>query len=344
MLKTYRTLTSRKHTSNKAEQEASQGTINLRQELVRYLSETRGLTISVDNLLITHGAQMSIYVAAHLLSDPKTTVLVGKPNYTMANKIFEQLGVNLIEVSVDENGLNMDEVEAICTQKKIGLIYIIPHHHYPTTVTLSSERRIKLLELSKQFSFAIIEDDYDYDYHYASSPYLPLASGNHHGNVIYVGSFSKVLDPSVRIGFMVAPANFIEQATLFRKTVDVGGDSYMQDALAALIKDGELKRHLKKARKIYHQRRDFLDHLLKEKLSDYITYTLPPGGMAIWLKLNKNSEVTKLYELTRRDRLLISNINEKQNALRFGFASLNEKELTEAVEIIEKCLKLITAD
>lgn len=341
LLKNYRALTQLKNVSNRFGQDATQGTITLRKELARYLSETRGINISADNLLVTHGAQMSIYVAANLLSDHKTTVLVGRSNYAMANKIFEQTGVNIIEVTIDENGLNTDEVEEICKKIKISLIYIIPHHHYPTTVTLSAERRLKLLELSKRFSFAIIEDDYDYDYHYASSPYLPLASASHNGNIIYVGSFSKALDPSVRIGFMVASVNFIEQATIFRKTIDVGGDGYMQDALAELIKDGELKRHLKKARKIYHQRRDFLDQLLKKQLGEYVAYSLPSGGMAIWVQLQKSIAIKKLYELMLKDQILIANINTELNAFRFGFASLNEKELTEVVEAIAKRIKSI---
>ncbi|MNE78834.1 2-aminoadipate transaminase [compost metagenome] len=115
----------------------------------------------------------------------------------------------------------------------------------------------------------------------------------------------------------------------------------MQDALAELIKDGELKRHLKKARKTYHQRRDFLDKLLKEKLGEHITYSLPSGGMAIWVQLQKNITVKTLYELMLKDQILIANINTELNAFRFGFASLNEKELTEVVVAMEKRIKSI---
>jgi len=192
---------------------------------------------------------------------------------------------------------------------------------------------MKLLELSKKFSFAIIEDDYDYDYHYSSSPYLPLASANHNGNVIYIGSFSKILDPALRMGFMVAPKNFIDQCTSFRTIIDVGGDGYMQNALATLIKDGELKRHLKKAKKCYHERRDFLDSLLKNQLSKYITYSLPSGGMAVWITFNKSFSVDKLESIPS---LKIIRSDNKLNAFRFGFASMNEEELQSAVNEIEK--------
>jgi len=180
--------------------------------------------------------------------------------------------------------------------------------------------------------FTIIEDDYDYDYHYTSSPYLPLASGNHNGNVIYIGSFSKILDPSLRIGFMIAPKNFIAQCTALRKIIDVGGDGYMQNALATLIKEGELKRHLKKAKKCYRERRDFLDALLKEKLSEYVSYTLPTGGMAIWLALKPDFPIA---QVAATKQFKIIRWNKAQNAFRFGFASMNESELVQAVDALK---------
>ncbi|WP_426474185.1 PLP-dependent aminotransferase family protein [Chryseobacterium balustinum] len=335
LLKTYRSLTSKKYAIKNANIGTTQGTLKLREELVKYLSITRGLNISADNILITHGAQMSIYLSAQLLLGRSSNIIVGKPNYPVANKTFEETEANIIEVNVDERGIDTDAIEKICKRRKIDAVYVIPHHHYPTTVTLSVERRVKLLELSKQFSFAIIEDDYDYDYHYSSSPYLPLASGDHNGNVIYIGSFSKLLDPALRIGFMVAPKNFIEQCTAFRKIVDVGGDGYMQNALATLIKEGELKRHLKKAKKIYHQRRDFLDALLKEKLGKHVSYKLPTGGMTFWITLNKGFSVEQLQS---NDALQIVRLDNELNSFRFGFASMNETELQLAVNAIEKLL------
>ncbi len=336
LLKTYRSLTSRKYAIKSANTGTAQGALRLRQELVNYLSETRGLNFSAHNLLITHGAQMSIYLSAQLLLDHSSNIIVGKPNYPVANKAFEETGAKIIEVNVDNEGIDTDAIEMICKKKKINAIYVIPHHHYPTTATLSAERRMKLLDLSKRFSFAIIEDDYDYDYHYTSSPHLPLASANHNGNVIYIGSFSKMLDPSLRIGFMVAPKNFIMQCTAFRKIIDVSVDGYMQNALAALIKDGELKRHLKKAKKIYHQRRNFLDKLLEEKLSEYISYILPTGGMAIWIKLKPDLPVTRLASNTK---LQIIRIDVEQNAFRFGFASKDEKELEQIVDFLKEQLR-----
>lgn len=331
LLKTYRTLTSRKHSVKDAHIGTAQGTLRLREELVAYLSETRGLSVTRENLLITHGAQMSIYLSSQLLLNNSTTIIIGKPNYLIANNAFKETGTSIIEVDVDDDGIDVDAIEVLCKKIKIDAVYVIPHHHYPTTVMLSVERRMKLLELSNEFSFTIIEDDYDYDYHYSSSPYLPLASAGHNGNVIYIGSFSKMLDPAIRLGFMVAPQNFITQCTALRNAIDVGGDGYMQNALAIMIKDGELKRHIKKAKKIYHSRRDYLDSLLKEKLGEYITYWLPTGGMAIWVKLLPQYPISQLELI---NGLKIKRICIAKNAFRFGFASMDEKELENAVDLL----------
>lgn len=339
LLKTYRSFTSKKYAIKNAHIGTEQGTLRLREELVNYLALTRGLNISVDNLLITHGAQMCIYLSAQLLLGRSSKVIVGKPNYPAANMTFAETGAKIVEIDVDEKGMDIDAVERECKRNKIDAVYVIPHHHYPTTVTLSVERRMKLLELSKLYSFAVIEDDYDYDYHYTSAPYLPLASGNHDGNVIYIGSFSKILEPSLRIGFMVAPRNFIDQCTALRKIIDVGGDGYMQNALAALIGNGELKRHLKKAKKCYHVRRDFLDKLLKEKLNSYVSYSLPTGGMSIWIRLNPGLDIRQLVKIAD---LKIVHWDLDSQAFRFGFASMNDKELIQAVDALKSGLDRIS--
>ncbi|WP_158961120.1 MocR-like pyridoxine biosynthesis transcription factor PdxR [Myroides fluvii] len=336
LLKIYRSYTSKKHSIRNATFGSAQGSLKLREVLASYLSETRGLNIEKEHLLITHGAQMSIYLAAQLLLAKGDVVVVGKPNYSKATQVFEQTGATVVEVGVDKSGLLVEEIQAICQQKAIKAIYVIPHHHYPTTVTMSIERRIALLKLSQQYAFAIIEDDYDYDYHYASSPYLPLASSPHQGNIIYIGSFSKLLDPSIRIGFMVAPFNFIEQGVALRKLIDVGVDGYMQNALAELIRMGELKRHIKKAKKCYFSRRDYLDHLLQEHLKSQVSYSLPSGGMAIWIVLKKEGLVEYLVQ---HPQLAIRRSAIELNAFRFGFASMNETELEQAVLLLKKIIE-----
>lgn len=318
------------------------GSLGLRKELVQFLMATRGLNIGVNNVLVSHGAQMAIYMAARLILQPGSTVITGEPSYFMADLIFQQFGARLIKVPVDENGMDIEAVQKICKKKKPDLLYIIPHHHHPTTVTLSAERRMMLLELIREYKLPVIEDDYDYDFHYSGSPILPLASASHGGYVIYIGSLTKTLAPSIRIGYMIAPENFINEAAQLRRLIDLRSDNLLEEALANLFKTGDMMRHLKKSLKLYHERRDHLCNLLKKQLGDAVSFQQPSGGMAVWLQFNKKHPLPSVsaraasHGLFLNDGSIYSNGAINYNALRFGFASLNEKEQQEAVGILKK--------
>jgi GntR family transcriptional regulator/MocR family aminotransferase len=320
------------------------GSEALRREMLTYLTNTRGLNITVDNVMITRGAQMAIYLAAAMIIKKDDYVIVGSPNYFFADLCFEQLGARLLYVPVDEEGIDVDAVEQLCSSKKIKMLYLITHHHHPTTVTLSAARRMKLLEIIRKYKLPVIEDDYDYDFHYSSAPILPLASADHGGNVIYIGSFTKSLGLSIRIGFMIAPADFITGSAALRRLMDLRGDNLSEQALANLLADGTIERHLKKSNKVYRERRDLLCHLLQTRLKHAVSFTIPAGGMAIWVRFSKKISLKKLSEKAQEAGLRISSGEQyhygthSQNGIRFGFASLNNKELTEVVRILEICL------
>ncbi|QNK64451.1 PLP-dependent aminotransferase family protein [Pedobacter sp. PAMC26386] len=323
-----------------------QGSGNLRIELARFLAETRGLKISPEHILITKGAQMAIYLTVKILVSKNDTVIVGDPGFLGANNIFKHAGANLELVPLDEYGMDMDAVEEICKRKKVKLLYVIPHHHRPTTVTLSSERRLRLLELAMKYRFAIIEDDYDYDFRYSSSPILPLASLDYGGSVIYIGSFSKTIAPGIRIGFMISPKNLIVQTTRLRRLIDRQGELLLEEAMANLLKNGDIGRHLKKANKVYHERRDFFCSLLKEHLGELIEFKIPDGGFAIWIKYLNDIKPNDVAEIASFMGLSISNGSayfedpQKQHPhIRMGFASLNLKEMEEAIGILAKAVK-----
>lgn len=316
----------------------------LREALIGYLLESRGINIQMQHIMVTHGAQMSIYIAASLLLQTGDKVIVGDPSYSLANKVFEKMGAHLIKVPVDAHGMDMDAVEQACKKHKVKALYVIPHHHHPTTVTLSPERRMRLLELSRKFDFAIIEDDYDYEFHYSSAPYLPLASSQHEGRVIYIGSFSKSIAPSVRIGFMIAPADFIRQAIQLRLMIDLRGDHILEDALAVLIQNGDIGRYLKKANKVYFDRLNNICTSLQE-LKGIIDFDRPSGGMAIWARFNQDYPLAKVADAAADKGLYISrgfqshgNLRDG-NSIRMGFAAMNINEMNAAIEILGKVLK-----
>jgi GntR family transcriptional regulator/MocR family aminotransferase len=125
------------------------------------------------------------------------------------------------------------------------MLYLTPHHHYPTTVALSAQSRLELLELANEYGFVILEDDYDYEFHYDKSPILPLASADTNGMVIYIGSFGKSLAPGFRTGFIVAPENLMAEMRKYLGIIDRQGDILMERALGEMIEEGEINRYLK---------------------------------------------------------------------------------------------------
>ena len=319
-----------------------EGNTYFRDKLAIYLNNTRGLHITKENIITTRGIQMGIYLASMLLIRKGDLVIVGNLSYYTANMIFQQAGANIISVPVDDQGISVDAVRKLCLTKSIRMLYITPHHHYPTTVTLSAGRRVELLNLSVQYGFIILEDDHDYDFHYNSSPVLPLASADSAGMVVYVGSFCKALAPGLRCGYIVAPQNLISELGKFRRIIDRQSDLMMEQALAELLDEGEIQPHIKKAQKVYHHRRDLLSTLLTEHLSEYLAFTSPPGGLAIWTEWQKDINLMRISKACLKKDLLLPQTllfqTGQLSAMRLGFGNLNEQELSEAVGIMKEVL------
>ncbi|MDN5216060.1 PLP-dependent aminotransferase family protein [Fulvivirgaceae bacterium BMA12] len=320
------------------------GSHRLKMALFKHLADTRGINIAPENMLITRGCQMGFYIAAKLLIMPGDYMVVGTSNYFAVDATFRHFGARLLRVPVDENGMDIDKLEALCKKKKIKGVYVIPHHHHPTMVTLSTDRRMKLLQLAAAYNFAIIEDDYDFDFHYDTNPILPLASIDPYGHVLYVGSITKTVAPGLRMGFLIGPEKFIDKAARFRLLIDRQGDTLMEEAMASLYELGEIDGHLRRSLKIYRERRNVFCHLLEEKLNDAVTFEIPRGGLGIWTVFDKSIDLTQLFKRSLKMGLMINDPsiynNEvfNENGVRLGFASVNETEINRALGILESAL------
>jgi GntR family transcriptional regulator/MocR family aminotransferase len=339
--RTYRRIAGRKSVLEALTYGSTLGNVKLRKVLAEYLNATRGLQCSEDSILITRGSQMGIFIAAKLLVNEGDFVIVGDTNYIAADVSFLERKAQLLRVPVDADGLNTEAIEALCKTHPIKAIYVTSHHHHPTTVTLSAERRIHLLNLAREYHFAIVEDDYDYDFNYNHAPILPLASHDTHGNVIYVGSVCKTVAPVFRIGYLVAPKEFVEEAAKLRRYIDRQGDALLELTFADFIKSGDLDRHIKKVLKVYQARRDLFCGLLQEELSDYFEFDVPKGGMAVWVKLKEFYSWDELSEIARKHQLEIGDWQRYDvqktghNAIRIGFASKNEVEIRRLIAVLK---------
>lgn len=342
ILKEYRKLLNYNSLRKSASEWDIGGTQEFKESLHLFLNETRGLNLTPENLLITKGAQMAIYLSAALLIKSGDKVVVSDPSYFMADSIFKQLGAVLIRVPVDEEGMDVGAIEDILKNNTVKLLYIIPHHHYPTTVTLSEARRVALLKIIRAYQLPVIEDDYDHDFQYHYNPYLPLASGDHAGNVIYIGSLTKVLGPPFRLGYMIATADCLQNALKLKSLVDLRSDVLTEGAVASFINSGTLSRYIKASNKLYGYRCCYMTNLINKELRHAIDFTGPQGGMALWLKFKESYPLSKIItKASSRGLQLVGSsyykgADVRHNALRFGFASLNETDMEYAVDILKK--------
>lgn len=321
------------------------GVTRFRHILSNYLNDTRGLQTSFENLLITRGSTMGLYLLTSVLFSRGDTVIVADPNYYYADRTFMNAGMDLLRVPVDQDGIDVDAIETLCKKKKIKALYVTSHHHYPTTVTLCASRRIRLLSLAEKYGFIIIEDDYDYDYHYNSSPILPLASSDTRGMVIYIGTLSKTISPAMRTGYVIAPTNLILEMARLRQIIDTQGDPILELALCDLFEDGTIKRLMKKSLHEYRLRRDFLCENLKKRFAAVIDFRIPDGGLAVWARFNPSCPLPPLAERMKSQGIILPNglihNNGKTalNATRLGFGWMNLEESAKALDILEKTIK-----
>jgi len=344
LMREYRSISRKSYGKNFLKYGSAKGSIHLRTSIARYLYNTRGIVVDPQNILITKGSQMGIFLASGLLLEPSESIAVGASNYLLADNTFLHYGARLIRVPVDAHGMDIDYLEKTLRRRKIKAVYVIPHHHCPTTVTLSMERRMKLLKLAKEHRFAIIEDDYDFDFHYENKPFLPLASIDHHQHVIYIGSVTKTVAPALRIGFMIGPPEFINAAASLRELIDKQGDTVLEEAFAMMFDNGEMDRYFRKSLKIYKERRDAFCRLLASDFNDIIRFTLPEGGLAVWALFDKKINLVKLSEEALKAGLYIDdgtfykNESFSENGLRMGFASLDDGEIKAALGTLRKLL------
>ncbi|WP_158795331.1 PLP-dependent aminotransferase family protein [Pedobacter sp. L105] len=324
-----------------------QGSSWLREELAAYLSETRGLKITSENILITRGTVMGLYLTCTGLLKTGDHVVTGETSWRGADTNFVQAGAIISRIPVDEYGIQVDELEKICLKQAIRLVYVTSHHHYPTTVALRADRRIHLLRLAEKYGFIIFEDDYDYDFHYQNKPLLPLASADPAGMVLYCGSFTKTISPAFRVGYLVASANVIQNLTRLRRIIDRQGDIMLENAIAELLQNGVIQRHLRKSLRVYRQRRDVCCNLLKDQLGNSVDFEIPDGGMAVWTRFDPKINLPDLAQRALKKDLYFSNglLHQKSdkllNATRLGFASSSTNELEKAIEILAKLIKTI---
>lgn len=321
------------------------GSATLRAALCEYLGSERGLVVDPSDVIITRGSQMALFLAARGLMRAGDTIAVEDPGYPLAWSAFRAAGASVVGIAVDRHGMSIENLARLAEREpSLRAVYLTPHHQYPTTATLSAARRLALLELVHRHNLILIEDDYDHEFRFDGHPVLPLAASTQSASVIYIGSFSKLMAPGLRLGYAIASSKLVERMASVREAIDRQGDLPLEHAVASLIADGDLRRHGRKSRRIYQARRDRLAELLLRHLGDVADFELPTGGLAIWLRVSSDLEAERWAAaaeavglgITPGSRFALKQRNEP-NAFRLGYGNLSETELTRAVGLLVRC-------
>ncbi|MBD8346737.1 PLP-dependent aminotransferase family protein [Dysgonomonas sp. HGC4] len=340
----YRQIFNRKARINPMLNRSEFGALRFRESVSRMLNQTRGMHTDYSEICITRGSQMALFLIAHALLNKGDLILVENPGYGPAWETFRHAGAELIPISVDEKGIDVEEIERTASTQQIKAVYITPHHQYPTTVIMSLDRRLRLIELSNLYGFTIIEDDYDCDFHFGLRPIAPLSSLDGANDTIYIGTFSKMISESLRVGYLVANNDIIQKVGNLRRIIDLQGDNIMEQAILELIESGVIKKHIRKASKYYLHKRNYFISLISKYLSDKVTYKEPEGGLAFWLKLRNKQDINKLNQALKLRGVSIIpwtnySFDNKIDGIRLGYASLSESQLEKGIEILSKVIR-----
>lgn len=265
------------------------------QEFEHYLRRVRAVT--GRKLIVTHGAQEGIFLVAQLLIGAGQKVAVEMPGYPAAWDAFRAAGGDVVPIKVDQDGMDPEALEAAITKQRIHLIYLTPHHQYPTTATLPTARRLRIYDLACRHQIPIVEDDYDHEFHFRSQPIAPMASTDPCGLVIYMSTLSKVMFPSIRIGVLAVPEALYQPLADLRAIITRQNNTLMQDAVSRWMAGGGFERHLRRMRRVYEDRRDATVAALTEAKHRglEIGWSLPDGGMGLWIDCGVDADrVTQL--------------------------------------------------
>lgn len=253
------------------------GSERLRKELARHLAAARGISCDPSQIIITGGTQQGLRLCAGVLLAPGDPVWIEDPCYPVARRILEAVGARLVPVPVDGSGFDVGEGRR--REPRARLAYVTPSHQFPTGAVLRMERRVALLDWARENDAWILEDDYDSEFRYAGPPLTALAGMDHHGRVLYFGTFSKTLLAGLRIGFAVLPPRLVPEMVAARASFDRFPASPLADAVADLMADGSFAAHVRRTRSRYRAARDLVAATLVRTSGGCLRVAVPDGGL-----------------------------------------------------------------
>ncbi len=317
----------------------------LRATLAQVLA-TQGIQTGADNILITAGSQQALSLITGLILSPGDAVVVEGPTYAGALDVFRARGLRILTVGVDEDGMDMAELEAVLSSHRPGLIYTIPNFHNPTGACLDGQRRRQLISLAGRFDVPILEDDYVGDIRYEGKAQPTLKSLDPDGRVIYMSTFSKMLIPGLRVGFVVADGPVYDHLLRSKRCHDLATCNLIQRALRDYVSVGRYHAHLQRSCTLYRRRRDAMLAALERHMPDGATWTRPKGGLFVWARLPHGTKASELLPRACGEGMVFApggnfyiDPAKGDDSMRLNFASNTEDVIIEGIKRLGRAMR-----
>ncbi len=326
----------------------TEGEVPLRQEIAKWMSREKAT--KPENILITVGSQQGLDIISKVFLDPHDIVVVELPTYVGGLQAFNAYRARMIGVPQDDEGMRMDLLEKTLAKlakrnKKPKFIYVVPDFQNPSGVTMSLERRKKLLDLAYQYEVPIVEDSPYRDLRFVGKPIPAIYSLDSENHVIVLGTFSKLLCPGLRLAWIMAPAEWTDRMIVAKQSMDLCSPSYTQLIVAEYLKRGLLPKQIENIRKLYGRKLEIMLDALKQYMPKGVKWSKPKGGLFLWIELPKRMSANDLFlkAIENKVAYVVGSAfhcdDAGQNTMRINFSYPSEQQIVEGIQRLAKMLK-----
>lgn len=311
------------------------GSEALREAICTYLRTSRAVRCDPRQVMIVTGSQQALEITARVLLDAQSPAWVEEPGYWLTRHVLTAAGCRPVPIPVDNEGLNISAGIRVCRKAKAA--FVAPSHQFPLGATMSASRRLQLLDWAHFAGSWVIEDDYDSEYRYGSMPIASLQGLDHHSRVIYIGTFSKTLFPSLRLGYVVIPTDLVDHFVAVRHAMDIAPPHFFQGVLTDFMNEGHFARHIRRMRQLYAQRRTALVEAITKEFGSALEILGAQAGMHLVVTLPKGVRDHQIAERAAREKLWVWPLSPaylgqtSRQGLILGFGSATEENMPKAV-------------
>ncbi len=329
---------------------STEGVNSFRDALVEYMASRYNVHTKRDNILITAGSQQALYLLAKIFVNPGDPVIIEAPTYIGVLTAFQSYYPSYTAIEMDEHGMNTELLEDALRKmkaenKKPKLIYTIPTFQNPAGVTMSIERRKHMIELAEEYDVIVVEDDPYGELRYSGDRLPLLKSMDKSGHVIYLGTFSKVLAPGMRLAHMIADEEVIHKSVLAKQGIDLCTNTFAQYIARDYIKGGYMERHLPEIIELYRSHRDLMLDVMEDEFPDGVNWTKPDGGMFLWATLPEHVDTGEMFKKAVENKVayVVGSAffpdRSHKNTMRLNFTYSTEEQIKEGIKRLAKVIK-----